>query len=208
MQKLKQGTAAVALVTSLGLVMPALFGGPASADVSHAVRSLQEMTVSCEALGETVYDVVAIDKDPGDNMATMQDTDSNLVFVPRKGTVTTIYTAIDPTNPEAVIALPPGSLDPYPTSFVIPPEHDFAYLGGEFSRGRTKARNNLIACIVIDDSPENYFEAGAFDAEQEDCLVDGVKIEEPTCFAEGVTYHYKDVYAIKALVTGNSGARA
>jgi hypothetical protein len=70
MLKLKQGVAAVALVTSLGLIVPAFFGGPALADVKpppnggktppndHARNPLYVETVfHCDLDGEEGYEV-------------------------------------------------------------------------------------------------------------------------------------------------------
>jgi hypothetical protein len=131
------------------------------------------------------------------------------VFVPQSGSVTSIYTAIDPTNPEAAIPLPPGSLTPYPNSFAIPAGHPYAYLGDGFSRGKAKDKKpNLANCVVTDvgktdDGFENFYTAGDSEASVTDCLVDGV--EQDLCFVEGVTYHYTDIYTVKAVVSGNRG---
>jgi hypothetical protein len=196
MRTLKQGTVAVALVASLGLVMPGSLGGPVFADRDVT----KDLTVQCDALGDTVYQVTATDHEPSGNLATLQLQGSTLVLVPQQGTITTVYTAIEPDDPEAAIPLPANdpSLGGNPVSFEIPPDHPYAYLGGEFSRGGAKPnKKNLIDCVVVDDSPDNYYAAEQFD-------VDG-----DSRFVLGVTYHYTDTYAIKAVVSGGrAGAKA
>jgi hypothetical protein len=204
---LKQGTAAMALVATLGLVVPSSFGGTASADISRQ-DGIQLMLITCDFDGNASYeytsDVIAIDHDPGGKrLGTMQDQDtrSNLAFVPMEGYVDTIFTAIDP--------VPPG----YPITFLIPPENDYAYLGGEFNRGGTNGKKNLIDCIVVDDSPENNYPAGESEDNVTGChSLSGVPLDVDECFFvdedDPVTYHYKDIYTIKAEVTGNSGPAA
>jgi hypothetical protein len=53
MHKLKQGTAAIALVATLGLVVPSTFGGSASADISdHDQDPYVDTTFTCDLDGD------------------------------------------------------------------------------------------------------------------------------------------------------------
>lgn len=232
MQTFKQGTAALALVASLGLVIPASFGGPVSADKAKN-RELQPMTIECAALGGSVIEVVAFDHDPGGRMANMREVNGSRVFVPWRGSVNTTYTAVennevpgsgDDSQAQARVALAPSDsrlAGGYPTSFEIPPGHPYAYFGEGFRR-KGKPPKNLIDCTVIDvgkaddgttclkngllqeECFDNVFVAGEGDAAQEDCLVEGV--EQDTCMVEDVAYHYTDFYSIKAKVKGKAAS--
>jgi hypothetical protein len=240
MHMLKQGMAAVALVASLGLIVPASFGGPVSADISRE-WGVQPMSIECDLDGNTSYEytseVTSADHDPGGKVATLQDVNSSLVFVPQSGSVTTIFTAIennedwpevDDSDPAAAVPLASG--DPrlaggYPASFVTPPGYPFSYFGEGFSRGNTDRKQNLVDCVVIDVGKANPgteclrdgvlqdvcsenapWVAGAEDVENsKPCLV-GSNPQYDKCMAFGVSYHYEDIFTIKAVVSGNSGA--
>ena len=242
MNKVKQGTAALALVASLGLVVPGLFGGPASADVSRN-WGLQPMDIECDFNGDGSNDyfseVMSADKEFTNahttgfqvfKMATMQDINSSLVFVPQSGTVVTVYTAIDhdfdaETDPQDITPLndDDSRLEGiYPAVFAIPPGNAYSYFDADgFTLGKSTNKQKLVECVVTDlgasdDGFQNWYPAGESDAEVEDCLVPDINgAEQDLCFvppvldADGefvsaVTYHYTDVFTIKALVTRNS----
>jgi hypothetical protein len=252
MHSFRQGMAAIALVASLGLIVPGAFGGPAAADISN--KNPQSMTIECQ-LGNSTYssEVIAIDHDPGGKkLGKMQDTHRSLGFVPMEGYVISTFRAIEdnrywPDNSSrfAAVPLPQGDtrLDGgYPAEFVTPRGYDFSYFGDGFSTGKDKKK--LVDCTVTDsgelkgteattcllngdkdndvcfeniwvaDYPEAAAESSpclAFgDPQYEKCFVpfvpddgDPDTIERPP-----VTYHYTDVFYIKALVTGNDGVDA
>jgi hypothetical protein len=177
MLKLKQGSVAVALVVSLGLIVPGSFGGLASAE-----RNLTDsLTVQCDALGPTVYVVDATDHNPGGTLPTMQVQDGSLVFVPIYGELTSTYTALGPTGDK-------------PSEFDIAPGEPYAFHDGVFQRGNLKAKRsgqNLITCTITDDSANN--------------IEVGDSSNNPL-FADDVEYHYTDVFTMQTLVTSTSGA--
>lgn len=229
MQKLKQGVLAIALVSTLGVVLPATLEESVSAGKKSKLN-LQPMTIQCADLGNTVVDVVAYDHDPKGHMPSMREVNGSRQFVPIAGSVTTTYTAIesnelqDPAGDAPAAALAPlAANDPrlangHPVSFDIPPGHPYAYFGDGFKRKPKWKNKNFIDCTVIDVGTadagttclkngvlqdacfQNVYVAGAEDASQENCLVAG--IAQPRCFVEGVTYHYTDVYSIRVKVKG------
>jgi hypothetical protein len=100
MQQLKQGTAAVALVVSLGLAVPGTLGGSASADISDHNPKLVETTFDCDLDGngtyETAYQLVSTQS------STMwQDTNSSTVIIQRLrvDVLGSVYTALPAENP-------------------------------------------------------------------------------------------------------------
>jgi hypothetical protein len=225
MQKLKQGTAAIAMVATLGLVMPTAFGGLALADISRNER-LQPMTAECAGLGK--FDVISADKEftnanteGGERfkMSTLQEVDGPLVLVPVSGTVVSVYTALDhdpdsETNPEALVPL--DASDPrlaggYPPVFAIPPGNPYSYFG-DFSLGNKTKKKNLVDCVITDigasdEGLQNWYPAGEGEAAVTDCRVPDVNgAEQDLCFVEGLVYHYTDIFVIKAQVSNNGGA--
>ena len=153
----------------------------------------------------------------------MQDTKSTLAFVPMEGYVDSTIIAIEkPTEdaPDVLVDLKPT--DPrllaggYPVRFEIPHGHDFSYFGKDgFSRGKaTDKKKNLVACIVVDDSTENWWDAANWLADASTpCLVNGTwqgtcAIGEDVEGFQGVAYRYIDTIYIEAEVTGNSAAQA
>ena len=226
MHTLKRRTLAIALVASLGLILPATIGGPATAKKKNNLE-LQPMTIECPALGNTVVDVVAYDHDPNGSMASMREENGARQFVPIEGSVTTTYTAIENTQPpgdelEAAALAPLAANDPRlagaPVSFDIPPGHPYSYFGDGFKRKGKVKNKNFIDCTVIDVGKadagttclkngllqdacfQNVYVAGAEDAAQENCLV--ASVVQARCFVEGVAYHYADVYSIRVKVKG------
>jgi hypothetical protein len=195
---LKQGIAAIALVVSLGLIVPGSFSGPASADISRE-WGVQPMAISCDFDGDKIFEytseVTSADHDPGGKMATLQDVNSSLVFVPQSGYVTTVYTALenrvdwpqyDDSDVEAVVPLASG--DPrlaggYPVSFVIPPGHPWSYFGDGFSIGGAKSnKKNLVDCEVNDVGKANPGTT---------CVANGVElVQEP----DGIAVCFENVF--------------
>jgi hypothetical protein len=99
MKKLKQGTAAIALVASLGLIAPSTFGGSASADVSENNRNFVSTTLNCDLDGiegyEAPFELVST------GSSTMwQDKNSTTVVVQRLTDLqySTYEVVNDPTN--------------------------------------------------------------------------------------------------------------
>jgi hypothetical protein len=85
---LKQGTVALVLVASLGLIVPSSFGGPAAADINRQ-DGLQPMAIACDFNGDGTNDyfsdVMSADKEFTNahttgfqvfKMATLQDINS------------------------------------------------------------------------------------------------------------------------------------
>jgi hypothetical protein len=205
---MKQGMAAIALVVSLGLIVPGSFGGSASADVSRK-WGLQPMAIACDLNGdaadgnEYVSEVMSADKEFTNahttgfqvfKMATLQDVNSSLVFVAQSGSVETTYTAIDhdfdaETNPQDITRLAdddPRLAGGYPAVFSIPPGHPYSYFDEDgFSIGKSTNKQNLVDCVVTDvgasdDGFQNWYPAGESDAAVTDCVVDGA--EQGLCF--------------------------
>jgi hypothetical protein len=282
MLKLKQGSAAIALVAALGLVVPSLLGGPASADISSK-RGNQPMTIACDLDGQAAngyeYEskvnsrdheyTTGSDHDNSNNttegserfkFSTLQDLNSTLVFTPRSGNVTSIYTAIedrelwpgvDDSDGDAAVPLEPDDArlaGGYPVKFTIKPDNPYAYFLGGFSVGASPKKAKLVDCDVTDvgqanpgdecignlltdpeplriqgeflDPPvcfQNWYPAGEGEHGVENCFVGG--LEQDLCFVAddpdtedvvepSLTYHYTDIFHIKALVTNNNGAKA
>jgi hypothetical protein len=185
--------AAIALVASLGLIVPSSFGGPASADVSN--KNPQPMSIECDLDGnddtgdhgyEYVSDVIAIDHDPGGKkLGKMQDTNSNLQFLPVEGSATTIWTAIEDnrywpgdSSPFAAEPLSPEDaatrLADYPAVWETPPGYPFSYFGEGFSTHNAANENkSFVDCVVTDvglmDAREALSEMGTTQ-----CLRNGV----------------------------------
>jgi hypothetical protein len=172
MHSFRQGIAVVALVVSLGLVVPGLFGGPASADVSRK-SGIQPMALRCDLDGkdatgvdgyEFATEVTSIDL--GDELGKMQDLHSNLQFVAVAGKVSSTYTAIeddtrfaqDDSSPFAKRALESDDPrledgeDDYPVTFDIPPAYPFSVFGAGFdTRKSAKEQKNFVDCVATDD---------------------------------------------------------
>ena len=82
MPMLKQGTAAIALVATLGLVVPGTFGGSASADISdHGQGPYVDTTFTCDLDGDGTYETYDLVSTSESVM--WQDTKSNTVIVQR-----------------------------------------------------------------------------------------------------------------------------
>jgi hypothetical protein len=205
MRKLKQGVAAIALVASLGLIVPGSFGGPAAADISRT-WNLQPMKITCDldrnpSTGENGFEYVSevnsADKEFQNHhttgfkvfkWGTLQDVNNSLVFSVQSATATEILTAVenlgseteptdDDTSPQSRVELLSGDLPAgYPVSFVIPPDHANSYFDvGGISLGNKANKKNLIDCEFIDEGIANV-----------DIDGDGKVDEESNCYIEGV----------------------
>lgn len=100
MNRLEQGMAAIAVVASLGLVAPASFGGPASADLAkESNANPQPMSIKCDLDGQSdngfEYESRVTSVDKGNDLGTMHDTKSNRKFIAVDGDISTTYTAIE-----------------------------------------------------------------------------------------------------------------
>lgn len=91
MNTLKQGLAALTMVTSLGLASVASFAGPAAADVSpEIINASQPMTISCDLDGSSAngfeYASTVNSVDHGGALGTMWDAANRRRFVAVSGT--------------------------------------------------------------------------------------------------------------------------
>lgn len=95
MRTCKQAMAIIALVVSLGIVLPSTFGGSALANPSNNPNaSITEL--KCDIAGKAVtYQVLSTD-----NAASWRDTNSSTVFTVIYSTYEGEYVAIDPADPE------------------------------------------------------------------------------------------------------------
>ena len=163
MIRLEQGMAAIAVVASLGLVAPASFGGPASADLAkESNKNPQPMTIKCDLDGQSgngfEYESRVTSNDKGDDLGTMHDTKSDRKFIAVDGYLYSIYTAIedntnfpqDDSSPYAMKPLDAG--DPrlaggYPVSFDIPPGYPTSF---EFDTKPGKNKKTVVDCVATD----------------------------------------------------------
>lgn len=262
MQTFKQSFAAVALVATLGLILPGLFVRPTLAEISN--KNPQQMTIKCDLDGKSTTgangyeyesNVIAIDHDPGGKrLGKMQDTNSNLQFLPIEGTVSTIWTAIEDnrywtedSSHYAWVPLSPADAairlaDNYPAVWETPPGYPFSYFGDGFS-AQKGVKKSIAACVVTDDGLMDAREAerelgssqclgengpqdlcyenrwvadDMFDVtDSQPCLVNGAEslkcmnyvADDPATEANEeviVTYHYTDIFTIKAQVIKSS----
>jgi hypothetical protein len=173
MLKLKQGTAAVALVVSLGLIVPSSFGGPASADISHNPnRDQTPFTLHCDLNGdsnadteyvashyEVTYDFVQIEN-KREGSKSFHDLESK--------TVMTHSERIDVLQAEyeALTAVPAG----YPVHFIDTTVEwfDEFFAGDVYPHGKPKGRKT-VRCVNISDPYEFTVPAdeAALDQEQQ-----------------------------------------
>jgi hypothetical protein len=240
MHKLKQGLAAIGVVAALGLVSPASFTGPASADVTkESKQNPQPMSIKCDLDGQSgngfEYETRVTSNDKGNDLGTMHDTKSDRKFVAVAGDLYSTYTAIedntnfpqDDSSPFAMKPLDAGDsrlAGGYPVSFDIPPGYPASF---EFDSKPGKNKKTVVDCIATDlgvlqgaeakeelgasarclrdgvqqgKCYQNFFQAGAEDAQNNtDCVAFGNEHYD-TCMVEGLTYHYHDDYHIKARV--------
>ncbi|MCA9876350.1 MAG: hypothetical protein KC442_01155 [Thermomicrobiales bacterium] len=193
MNTLKQGLAAVTLVTSLGLASVATFAGPAAADLStEAINNPQPMTITCDLDGSSAngfeYESTVNSVDKGNALGPMWDAANRLRFVAVSGTVYTIWTAIedntlfaqDDSSPFARRPLDAGDLrlaGGYPVTFDTPPGYPYATFGDGFTTNATKKkgkkRGRLVDCVVTDVGNMTRAEAKA-EMGSTQCLRDGV----------------------------------
>jgi hypothetical protein len=158
MQQLKQGTAAVALVVSLGLAVPGTLGGSASADISDHNRNLVANTFECDLDGnpndyETTFQLVSTP-----NSTMWQDTQSRTVIVQRE--------RIDVLQSEYI------AKDAEGTSFVDTEAEwfDVDFAPHVYPHGKPKGWNT-VRCISV--SPPYDYIASERDADLEPRLVPG-----------------------------------
>ncbi len=207
MGTLKQGLAAVALVTSLGLVVPSTFGDSVSADVSSNGRRFVSTTFNCDLDGdgsyETEYKLVSTES------STMWQVEgSTTVVVQRlKDLQHSTYTVDhDPTGEAYDFFEPTGYWSPEPDARNYPQANHkgwkitnctetVQYL---YSPYATESFGHLNDVALVPDFVQSP------DCPEDPDSIEGAREDLPEC----VTYLETDTWLYDVTLTGKPGAAA
>ena len=210
MLKLKRGTAAIALVVTLGLIAPGSLGGSALADIkpppNENVRNPQyvETVFECDLDGngsyETPYELVSTF-----NSTMWQDKNSSTIIVQRLrvDVLDSFYTVLD---------------DPTGTAVDFADPDVYWFDAQDYSQGGGKPNGwETVRCTEIveygwspfpsESTPEFNEEHGLSFVQTDECEVFG-DLEDPSEVDDCVTYLETDTNLYDVTISGGKGAKA